>query len=92
MTIPLDFQSLRMLAERRIAAGALPDRQPPRFFGGSSHGEPCSLCGAPITDGLPSVEFTRHASDTAHLHLTCFRAYRLSISRPSTGDVIHNRP
>jgi hypothetical protein len=79
---------LRKLAEDRIAKKLLPGSIPEHLWAGQGSGQPCSLCGEPIS--LQEIEYeidNQAAGDgrTYRFHLSCHAMWQLALSTRRTA-------
>ena len=81
MALP-DETALRLLAEHKIQAGALPQATPENAFAGRGSGLPCSLCEQPIEASEYEYEY-ECATGGDHIprfHLRCHGIWRLALA------------
>jgi hypothetical protein len=76
MALP-DETALRLLANRKIEAGALPRAAPVCAFAGKGVGLPCSLCEQPITEDEYESEYATGGGEARRFHLHCQEVWRL---------------
>lgn len=83
MALP-DETALRLLAIRKIEAGALPRRAPENSFAGRGSGLPCSLCEQPITASEYEFEYAIDGDEVPRLHLHCQEIWQLALAERQT--------
>jgi hypothetical protein len=76
MALP-DETALRLLAQRKVEIGALPQAAPESAFAGKGSGLPCSLCEQPITPSEYEFEYTDGGREVPRFHLRCQEIWRL---------------
>lgn len=82
MALP-DETALRLLARRKIEAGALPRGASEHVFAGKGSGLPCSLCERPITANDYEFEYGDGGGRAPRFHLRCHELWRSALAAES---------
>jgi hypothetical protein len=90
MALP-DETALRLLANRKIEAGALPRVAPESAFAGKGSGLPCSLCERPITANEYELEYVDIGSEVPRFHLRCQEVWRLVLAEGDNANHVERR-
>ena len=80
MALP-DETALRLLAEHKIEAGALPRAAPRSVFGGRGADLPCSLCEQPIAASDYEFEYAVSVGEIRRFHLRCHDIWLAKLRR-----------
>ena len=86
-----DEPILRDKAREAIRARKLPSRRPDRASSGPGVGEPCVICGEPITRDQVElkIQFIRKGRsahvESHHVHLRCFAAWECELERTKSS-------
>jgi hypothetical protein len=79
MALP-DETALRLLAARKIEAGALPRAVPQTAFGGKGDGLSCSLCEQPIAASDYEFEYAVSSGEIRRFHLRCHDIWQVVLA------------
>ena len=80
MALP-DETALRLLAEHKIEAGALPRAAPRSVFGGRGADLPCSLCEQPIAASDYEFEYAVSGGKIHRFHLRCHDIWQVVLAK-----------
>ena len=83
MPLTQDERALHAFAIKRIQAGELPDQAPKAIWGGNGGGDPCALCGKPITPKDVEYEMQDPVDRVFLFHIRCHALWQLAL--PGSG-------